>query len=104
MNECINYLTNIYEKDGIISSCFMKCQNNIFIIISNNNVPIIKIFDIRGVFDSQIHINDGPLNIIKSFHPSSFDEYYIIIGRKIRINIYKYPKREIFYTYNLFND
>ena len=102
--ECLHSFENINQIGYLYSACFMKDNNNIYIISSNwnssyNNTEPIKIFDLNGNQIKIINNSHDKIFFIDSFYDSNYAKNYIITGNIGYIKSYDYTDNRIYHKY-----
>ena len=98
--ECISYLKNIYLTGCLFSSCFLKENDNIYIVTSNcaDTSCAIKIFN----FKENIKIIDNSYDetyFIDIYYEDKFNKIYIITGNKGYAKSYDYCNNKLYKKY-----
>ena len=98
---CLLNLMNINQKGLLFSACFLKCDNQLFIVSSNcygDSNPI-KIFNIKGNKVKEINDPDTNILFIESFYDVTLGKNYIITGNKDFAKSYDYNESKIYNKY-----
>ena len=101
--ECIQNITNINKVGRLLSACFLKENNKIFIITSNlgnnNNSENIKVFDLNGYKIKEINYNEKTF-FIDIYYDNRLSKNFIITGNQGYIKSYDYNNNQLYHKYN----
>ena len=102
--ECILNLTNINKIGYLYSSCFLKQNNDIYIITSNcyNNgkSESMKIFDFKEQKIKEINNSNEKTYFIDTYNDNIISKNYIITGNKNYSKSYDYENNSIYHKYD----
>ena len=99
--ECLYNFKNINKNGLLLSACFLKEQNNIYIISSNflGDNPI-KVFDLNGNKIKEINYYIGKIYFINSYYDRKLSKNYIIIYNSGKSASIVYNENKIYHVYN----
>jgi len=98
-------ITNIYSEGLILSACFLKYNNQYFILSSNidlnfDKIPEpIKIFNFEGKKIKELKNSNEYTFLIDTHYDDKNKKYYIIVSNINSIKSYDYEKNEIYHKY-----
>ena len=102
--ECLKNITNINSLGRLLSACFIKENNKIYIISSNfnkeGNSEIIKIFDLNGKKIKEINNSNDATFFIDIYYDNILSKNYIITGNQSYIKSYDYINNQLYHKYN----
>ena len=102
--ECIQNFTNINNAGRLLSSCFLKDNNKIYIITSNSNrdgnSEYIKIFDLNGQKLKEINNSNERTYFIDIYYDNIISKNYIITGNYGYAKSYDYTNNQVYHKYN----
>ena len=107
--DCILNLDDFNKNGNIYSSCFLKENNQIYIVTSNcgvytngnpNNEPI-KIFDLKGNKIKEINNSNDNTTFIDIYYDDKNKKKYILTGNRGYNKSYNYDENNI---YNIYYD
>ena len=99
--ECISYFQNIYLVGCIFSSCFLKDNNNIYIVTSNcaDSSGPIKIYNFKEEIIKTINNSKEETYFIDVYYEKKDDKIYIITGNKGYAKSYDYHNNKLYNKY-----
>ena len=101
--ECLLDIKNIYGSGEILSSCFLSCNNNIYIISCNYTYDIsnnpIKVFDETGINIKTISNSNKSTLYIDIYYDTTLMTTFIIASQEGFFSSYDFNKNE---TYLIF--
>ena len=101
--ECIFIYTNIYDCGTIYSACFIKDNQQSYIITSNSDYPsnfgLIKIFDFNGNKIKDIKDSNDSTFFIDTYYDNHLSKYFIITGNYDYVKSYDYNNNIIYHKY-----
>jgi len=98
--ECLFSITNVNKVGTLLSACFLKDNNENYIISSNRhwtNNEYIKVFDFNGNKIKEINGSNDVTFFIDVYYE---DMIYIITGNENYVKSLNYNKNEIYHIYN----
>ena len=102
--ECIQNITNINKVGKLLSACFIKDNNKIYIITSNfnknGNSEYIKIFDLNGQKIKEIDNSNVEIFFIDIYYDNILSKNFIITGNHSYIKSYDYNNNQLYHKYN----
>ena len=99
--QCLYNYKNINENGFLYSACFLRDNNNTYIITSNyyeklsDNSEAIKVFDLKGNIIKKINGSNEMTKYIDSFYDNKLYKNYIISSNLGHIKSYDYEKNNI---------
>lgn len=100
--ECLLSIKYIYAT-GNISACFIKENNQDYIVTSNSNYPSnpepIKVFDFYGNQKKEIKYSNDNTFFIESYYDQKLSNNYIITGNRGYVKSYDYDKNKKYKKY-----
>lgn len=100
--ECLLSIKYIYTT-GNISACFIKENNQDYIVTSNSNYPSnpepIKVFDFYGSQKKEIKYSNDNTFFIESYYDQKLSNNYIITGNRGYVKSYDYDKNKKYKKY-----
>ena len=101
--ECLYYYNHIYDCGTIYSACFIKDNNNNYIITSNSDFPsnfgMIKIFDFYGNKIKEINDSNDSTFFIDIFYDKNKSKDYIVTGNYNYVKSYDYSNNKVYHKY-----
>ena len=100
--ECLLNIKNINKGGELYSACFLKDNNQIFIIASNKSFgqsDPIKVYDIRGNKIKNIDDFNDKIYYIDSYFDHKLCKNYIITGNVSNVKSYDYDTNKIYRKY-----
>ena len=97
--QCIINYKHINNLGFLYSACFLKENNEIYIITSNNThkcPEYIKIFDLKGNKIKEIYFSDDNTLFIDVYYE---DKIYIITGNSDSVKSYDYTLNKLYFEY-----
>ena len=102
--ECILNIRNINNVGQLNSACFLKENNQVFIITSNDNnednPENIKVFDLNGKKIKEITNSNENTFFIDIYYDNILSKNYIITGNQGYIKAYDYNNNKLYHIYN----
>ena len=102
--ECIHNYTNINNVGWLLSACFLKENNQIYIITSNcnknGNSENIKVFDLNGHKIKEINNSNEKTYFIDIYYDKILSKNYIIAGNLGHTKSYDYANNQLYHNYN----
>ena len=105
---CLLNILNVNKIGLLLSACFFKNNNNIYIVTSNRNwdkngEPI-KVYDLGGIIIKELKNYNFNTFIIDTYYDEKLSKNYIITGNEGFYFSYDYDKNEkYFYYYDTIN-
>ena len=105
--ELLLNIKNINLNGIIRSACFMKNNEQIYIITSNfnynysYNIEPIKVFDIKGKKIKEINHSKDITFFIDSYYDKSLNRNYILTGNSGNAKSYDFLENNIYYIHNI---
>lgn len=109
--ECFLNLTNIYKNKDLLSACFMKYNNQVYIVSSNNcfdfglqkdNSEKIKIIDFKENIIKEIDNSNQATSFLDIYYDNKFSKIYIIAVLCTSIKSYDFVQNQLYHEYNDF--
>ena len=101
--ECILNIQNVNNNGHLYSACFMKDNNQNYIISSNyneiQNSEFIKIFDFEGNKIKEINHSNEITFLIDTYYNEILNKNFIITGNLNYIKSYDYNKNNLYHKY-----
>ena len=101
--ECIQNITNINNVGILCSACFIKENNQIYIITSNynknGNSECIKVFDLNGQKIKEINNSNEKTYFIDIYYDKILSKNYIITGNLNYVKSYDYSGHQLYHKY-----
>ena len=103
--ECLINIKNVNINGYLHSACFLKYNNQIYIISSNasNDYKIksesIKVFDLKGNKINEINDSNEKTNFIDSYYDIKLSKYFIIICTDNYSKSYDYDQNKKYQEY-----
>ena len=102
--ECLTSISNIYVNGYLYSACFLKEDNNIYILTSNSNLygdsgPI-KVFDFNGNKIKEIADSNENTSFIDIFFDKKTLKTFVLTGNSNYVKSYDYANNELFKKYS----
>ena len=104
--ECLHNFVHIYNSGQLFSACFLKDNNQIYIISGNsnfNNSEPIKILEFNGNILKEIENSNDNIFFIDTFYDKYLYKSYIITGNFGFVKSYDYMSNKLYHIYN-YND
>ena len=102
-------LINVNQNDFLYSSCFMKENNNNYIITSNgcnrqfymniHNFEPMKIYNFNGEKIKEINNSDDCTFFVDSYYDNKLSKNFIVTGNYNYIKSYDFDKNELYLKY-----
>ncbi len=98
-------LENVYKEGYIKSACFLKDENDLYIVASNFNysysfnIEPIKIYDIKGNIIKEIKESKDITFYVDSFYDNDLNKNYIITGNSGNTKAFDYEENKIYHIY-----
>jgi hypothetical protein len=106
--ECILNLENINKKGCLYSACFLKNDDELFILTSNANKKgdseCIKVFDLKGNKIKDIKNSNRNTLFVDNYYDEIFNQNYVISGNINYVKSFDFNKNEIYHKYHEKND
>ena len=100
--ECLLSIKYIYTT-GNISACFIKENDQDYIVTSNSNYPSnpepIKVFDFYGNQKKEIKYSNDNAFVIESYYDQKLSNNYIITGNRGYVKSYDFDKNKKYKKY-----
>ena len=97
-------LTKVNDIGFLYSACFLKDNNNLYIVTSNRNKSgdneSIKLFDMKGKKINEIKNSNESTLLIDTYYDNIISKTYIITGNIGYVKSYNYDKNKIYHIYN----
>ena len=103
---CLLNIENINQYGYLFSACFLKDNNNIYILTSNvfKNPEKIKLYDIKGKKINEINESNDNTYFIDVYHENysenQLSDIYIITCNLGYIKSFHYNKNKLYHIYN----
>ena len=101
-------IKEIYNEGELYSACFLKDNNEIYIITCHDKYPDspepIKIFSLNGKKNSKIKESKERSFFIDSYYDEKTSNNYIIVGNKYYVKSYSFDKKKLYRKYLDEND
>ena len=101
-------IKEIYDEGELYSACFLKDNNEIYIITCHDKYPDspepIKIFSLNGKKNSKIKESKERSFFIDSYYDEKTSNNYIIVGNKYYVKSYSFDKKKLYRKYLDEND
>ena len=99
--ECILKLPNINRKGCLYSACFLKYNNEIFIIASNSTFKSepLKVYNLKGNKIKIIKYNKDSVYFIDVYYDNKLNKIYLLTGNQGHAISYDYIKNEFYQIY-----
>ena len=101
--ECILNMTNANKVGWLLSSCFLKNNNSVYIVTSNCNKEgdseNMKIFDLNGDKIKEIYNSNERTYRIDHYYDNITNKNYIICGNFGYIKSYDYNNNQLYHKY-----
>ena len=102
--DCILNIQNVNTYGHLYSACFLKDNNNNYIVSSNysevDDCEFIKIFDFQGNKIKEINNSNEITFFIDSYYDKIFYKNYIITGNLNYIKTYNYNQNKLYRLYD----
>jgi len=104
--ECLLDIININKSGFLDSACFLKDNNQIYIITSNKTISIlqkaesIKVFDFKGNNIKNINDSNEDTIFIDTYYDKKLSKIFIIACTSDYCKSYNYDKNEIYHKYS----
>ena len=102
--ECILNIQNVNTYGHLYSACFLKDNNNNYIVSSNysevDDCEFIKIFDFNGNKIKEINNSNEITFFVDSYYDKIFYKNYIITGNLNYIKVYNYNQNKLYRLYD----
>lgn len=103
--ECLSNIENIYRDGSIKSACFLKENNQNYILASNSKSFIqcgcypIKVYDFLGNQIKEVAGSDSEINYIDSFYDNKLCKNYIITDNIVFLISYDFNEDKLYHIY-----
>ena len=100
--QCILDIKKIYTNEFLFASCFLKNNNNNYIVTSNWNIDYsepIKIYDFQGNFVKNINNSNEAILSLEVYYDEERATNYIIAGTTMHVKSYNFEKNEEYHEY-----
>ena len=98
--ECLLDIKNINEKGNLYSACFLKDNNQNFIITSNNGFSdLIKVFDFKGNKIKDINNSNEDMVFIDTYYEKKLLKNFIIACTRNYTLSFDFNKNEFYKAY-----
>ncbi len=101
--ECLYNFKKVYSRGELNSGCFLKHNNNIYIITCNDNYPDksypIKVFNIYGKTIKILNDSNERTFFLQSYYDKKTSKKYIIAGNQNYIKSYDYNSNKVYHKY-----
>ena len=102
--QCLLVLKNVNKEGNLYSACFLKFENENYIVTSNHNFygpcEPIKIFDFEGNKIKEINESEDKTYFLDIYQDINYNITFIITGNKNNIKSYDFNNNELFQIYD----
>ena len=96
--ECILDIRRTNNDEFYNSACFLTNNNQIFIIAGN--VKPIKVFDLNGNLQKEIHKTDRYIFFVDTYYDKNLSKNFIITGNEGCSKSYDFSNNKLYYEYS----
>ena len=101
--ECIYNFKNVNKKNFLYSACFLRNNQDIFIISSNYSYKAIsekmKVFDLNGNKIQEINDSNEKTVFIDTFYDDKLNKHFIVTGNHGYSKSYDYSNNRVYHNY-----
>ena len=99
--DCICNFNDVNKKGYLLSACFLKDNDNYYIITSNysDDSELIKFFDLKGEKVKEINNSGDDVCFIDVYYDEKLNKNYVITGNIGYVKSYNYDESNLYHVY-----